>query len=411
MSTPRPLPEDIQCTIDMGGGVRYVFPPRDLGRARHTGWALIAFGLFAWGFTIFWAQGFVGGFVQAVGPWAYLALLLALPGFLGGAAMMGFGLTILFGHAEIALADGVIRCSERVGPFPWTRKVRRDQIVRLAVHGADAAVNKPNSQSTGALMDLAALKAELPSGKARWLAIGYPRPWLLAVAEHLSAELADGSTSFDTKPVPVVTVVDVPSVPCGEMDRHELPDDSLIEQQAIPGGFSLVLPARGVWKGSAGLFGFSLLWCGFMTIFTIGVIAAVLSEKMPPDDHAWWLFPVVITLFWAVGIGMLVAALNMGRREAAIAVVHGQVKLIQTSLFGTTRQDWELDQFATARKGASGMEVNDVPVMQLQLVLKNGKTCGFFTGRDEPELEWIATQLRLAIRGTPAEAGESDAAE
>lgn len=404
MSTPRPLPSEILCTPQFGSGSLYVFPRRELGSMRKFGWGLIAIGLLTWAFMTFWAVGFVGGFGRILGAWGYLSILLAIPGFLAGAAMIGIALAGMYGHAEIATDDVYIRCSERLGPFSWTRKVRRDGIERLLVHGAGDALKGDRSRSSfGPFEGLAALKAESRSGKPRWLATAYPREWLLAVADQLAMEVAGANTGDVAEPLPVVSVVDVPSAPPGEMDRHELPTDSLIEQRQVPGGFSLILPARGVWKGSAGLFGFSLLWCGFMTLFTIGIIGAMVFGAEPPDENAWWLFPMVITLFWAIGIGMLVAAMDMGKREAAIAAVDGRIKLIQTSLFGVAREDWDAAEILTVRKGPSGVEVNDVPVMQLQFVLQNGKTRGFFTGRDEPELEWIATQLRMAIRETPVE--------
>jgi hypothetical protein len=47
--------------------------------------------------------------------------------------------------------------------------------------------------------------------------------------------------------------------------------------------------------------------------------------------------------------------------------------------------------------GRSGMEVNDKPVMELQIVCKDGKKVGFLSQRNEGELLWIAAVLRQAL--------------
>ena len=54
------------------------------------------------------------------------------------------------------------------------------------------------------------------------------------------------------------------------------------------------------------------------------------------------------------------------------------------------------------RADASGMEVNDVPVIELQVHPAAGRKAGFFAGRDSEELRWMATELRRALN-VPAE--------
>ena len=47
--------------------------------------------------------------------------------------------------------------------------------------------------------------------------------------------------------------------------------------------------------------------------------------------------------------------------------------------------------------GPSGMAVNDRPVLQLQLIWNAGKPFGLLTGRPEPELYWLASELRRRL--------------
>ena len=48
-----------------------------------------------------------------------------------------------------------------------------------------------------------------------------------------------------------------------------------------------------------------------------------------------------MSIFWLVGIGMLLGASNMGLRKAGIAVTGGTLMVIQTGIFGTRQRDWQ----------------------------------------------------------------------
>jgi len=66
------------------------------------------------------------------------------------------------------------------------------------------------------------------------------------------------------------------------------------------------------------------------------------------------------------------------------------------ALFGTRSWAWSCNQLSSIHAGPSGKEVNNRPVLELQVQPCDGKKAGFFGGRDEEELRWLATQLRLA---------------
>ena len=53
---------------------------------------------------------------------------------------------------------------------------------------------------------------------------------------------------------------------------------------------------------------------------------------------------------------------------------------------------------AAIRADASGMAVNNVPVIELQVHPQHGKKAGFFAGRDEQELRWMASELRRTLK-------------
>jgi hypothetical protein len=164
-----------------------------------------------------------------------------------------------------------------------------------------------------------------------------------------------------------------------------------LEERSL--GIRLVVPPAGIWKGSKGLFFFALLWCGFMCLFTgLSVFAHFKGSGKVPT--AFWIF---IPAFWSIGLGLLAGATNMGRRRAELTADSGRLHIEITGLFGLKQRDWPRADIAAVRADASGMEVNNRPVIELQIHPAVGKKAGFLAGRDEAELRWMAAQLRRAL--------------
>ncbi len=129
--------------------------------------------------------------------------------------------------------------------------------------------------------------------------------------------------------------------------------------------------------------------------------ALIFGEQQPAQGQATLggsvAAAVFVIVFWAIGIGLLLAALHMARRRAAIAVAAGRLLVVQVGLFGEKKRVWEPDELRSIEVGPSGMEVNDRPVLELQFVSKAGDKFGLFGGRDQEEIEWLATQLGKAL--------------
>jgi len=75
-------------------------------------------------------------------------------------------------------------------------------------------------------------------------------------------------------------------------------------------------------------------------------------------------------------------------------------------LFRGMRHEWSKDQVTAIRAGPSGMAMNDVPVLELQVHPNTGAKVGLLAGHDVDELRWLATVLRrnLDPEKLPAEA-------
>jgi hypothetical protein len=161
-------------------------------------------------------------------------------------------------------------------------------------------------------------------------------------------------------------------------------------------GISIRVPPAGLWHGSRGLFAFSVVWNALILIITVGMLAAYFAVGMPAADL--WVMVLVPSVLWTVGISLMLVGVNMGRREAGLAVAGGTLMVMQTGLFGTKQREWPLDRVASVGVGPSGITVNNVPVLQLQILDKSGSKLGLLAGRSDEELHWLARELRAAVR-------------
>ena len=159
-------------------------------------------------------------------------------------------------------------------------------------------------------------------------------------------------------------------------------------------GVLLVVPPAGLRKGSKGLFGFAILWCLIVAVITIAIGSASAKNVRAKPFVGW----ALISVFWLVGLSMLTGAVNMARRRAMLLVENGQLKVAQIGIFGAKRWDWNRENIAAIRADTSGMEINNAPVIELQIRPVNGKKVGFFSGRDQEELRWMASELRRALK-------------
>lgn len=175
------------------------------------------------------------------------------------------------------------------------------------------------------------------------------------------------------------------------------PADSPIKIDRFEGGVTIEVPPAGLWRGSSGLFGFAVIWNGIIGVISVCLLAAVFGDnKAKPNDGAW-IFPLILSLFWLVGIGLLLAAINLGRRRAALAYTGGSLMVIQTGLFGAKQREFPPGDLDDIRVGPSGMTVNDEPVLELHIIDGGGMKFGLLAGRSPDELHWMAAELKAVL--------------
>src|SRR5262249_18306319 len=142
-----------------------------------------------------------------------------------------------------------------------------------------------------------------------------------------------------------------------------------------------------------------LFWNGFIAVFTTVVVGVLLFGNPGPgaDFSVLAIFGSVMVLFWAVGAGLMLGALHMGRRQAVLAVVGDRLLALQSGPLGAKRREWRRKELGRVAVGPSGMTVNDSPILELQVHARDGTKLGLLAGRDADELYWIATRLRRAL--------------
>ena len=147
---------------------------------------------------------------------------------------------------------------------------------------------------------------------------------------------------------------------------------------------------------SKGLLVFAIIWNGL-----IGLFAAVWTLAawgvMDAPSLAPWLGYLLLLPFLAIGIGLLIGAINMGTRATAIAASDHQLTVARLGLFGQQTRRWGPNETFRIQVANSGMAVNHQPVKELQIHGPDGKV-GILSERPEMELRWIAAELARGAR-------------
>lgn len=391
------LPSTIEVT-ETDGGVRYRLPRRPLGQARIPALIFIVLGLCFAVIPVF----LIGK--RPANDWLDVvfnvgAIVGVLLSSATGLFFVGIGVLAIFGRCEIEVGDGELLTFDGIGSLGWRRRRSISKLRRLIVEHHPVTRNGQPIK-TGPLAEMAVIKVEFEEGKPLWLAIGYPRTWLAPLAEHL-AERCRVSTEPGIVPSarPSIEVALVSVLHSDFVELPEQPRESkvIIEESAT--GVVLRVPAPGLFgRGGGGCLCCSgIVWCGFLLVGTFALIFGEPDPNNPGnlDIRFGWL---ILGLLWLVGIGFLVAAVHMGRRQAILAVVNHTLMIMQSGLFRSRRWEWKRDELSDIIAGKSNVSVNDEPVIELQIFPKTGKRVGVLLGRGTDELRWLATVLRRTLR-------------
>jgi hypothetical protein len=431
----------IETTGEWPDGLEYKFPRRELGRGRLLVWLAtwillgLAYWLVAGPVTRLALNGLAIGNLISAAIWSYLTyLLFRFP--------LWFCLSLLCGHREVGLSVDALRSEECVGGLRrskhWPlRRLKRLQVVDLL------PVVPPVAAGVGLVGHLHVLTGVLDDGKRIVIVPGYPRLLLDPFVEALSRQISlapqddgvfatgltdeqvlpnddqrrataaraaivsdDSVAETETKDrVEAAPSIGIPALiaevrqamnKSAEPDEFNQPPGSDVQVERFPEGITLRVPPAGIWKGSAGMFQFGILWSVAIVGFTILFLVAGVAQAGNVSGALGLL--AMMSIFGLAGACMLVAGWRMGKRESVVAVVGESVMVMQTGLRRAKRREWPRSEVKTVRAGPSNISVNDEPVVELQIHGSKGKLFGMLAGRDVRELTWMATLLRQALK-------------
>jgi hypothetical protein len=393
-------------------GARYRLPPRRLGPYRFVGLALLIFGLILCAAPILPTWKLVQAMRNQLpadegllwlGAWALCVLFCR-----AGLYVAPVGLFILGGHSEIEPRGAKLYAIECCGPVRWTWERATAGLRRFFVSEGLEPLNLFGKLSIGPLGTLCVLTPEWkavvggPKARSMWLAPGYPRPWLVALAGDLVRRCLPADPA--ALPLPGATIPVLEQAP-DFSDYEELaeqPAGSRITVERADEGLRLVVP-RGVRNGPG--------WYiagGFLCI-----MAFAFATKFFDDDAVRDMpLRLNVLLFAAAGIGaisFILAQAKLTRRRVELAVRGGALIVLQSDLFGARQRQWRREQVADVFVlHHPDSEGPDHWELQIQPHPGAGDAFRLLAYRDASELRWLATVLRRALR-CPCDSKDSPA--
>jgi hypothetical protein len=446
-----PLPPEVTVT-EGARGVRYRFPSRPLGSSRWIGLALLVLGLtmcvLPFGAACKVIQVLVRQLpAESAWFWLLVTILTLLP-LRFAPRLATVGLFILAGHSEIELRRDTLFAPECCGPLGWTWQRSTADLRRFLVSESLG----PLSGATGREVLAAALNFLLgrrgglgviiPQWKATvggtsvpplWLAPGYPRPWLLAVAEDLArrcpwsaepatAPAAPGTAQAIVTPAPGFPIT--PTVPSARPVRpeptrapsprrivvveqdagltqyeelDERPAGSKIAVDTSPGGLTFIVPPMG-WHAHRGWVAGGMLPC----LIALGLTLSVFGTICSGSADVWGVAVMLLIALpvWALGIGLLLVAYNGACRRVVLDVTCETLVVWQSGLFRARPGRWSQEQLADVfvMHQPGGEDLPDYWELQIHPQPGHGPPLRLLDHRDEAELRWLATMVRRTLR-------------
>lgn len=389
--------------VETDRGRTYRLPPHDIGGAR---WVAVL----PLGFVVLLSVCLAKFYLKraALGlpdDWFWAIFVVLVPGW-AWMVYTGLDITAAFwcGHAEIEVShDGRVTAYDRAGWFgiclSW---FRHGAAGRLILEECSTREQQDRTVWGGLLRGLWQLTAEGKNGSRGWLAIGYPREVLAALAEHLARHLAvappdttDPAPPDNAPPAPAAPAAPVPVLAEVGFPNRDIPEPPLNTRVTIerhPDGLTLTVPRLGLKGKNAEPFCLGAFLAAIFGTLTVATVVSWIRGNLE--------FPPGLVIgpgLLAVGVGIMLYWVNAGLKKVVLAVVGDTLLIFETGPLGSRRRE-----FAHADLLDIACRSND-HVPDLQIVTLEKRAVALLAGRTEPELKWIATLLRHAL-GIPSEA-------
>lgn len=392
------LPGEINVT-ERTTGVQYRMPRRQLGAYRYVGLTLLILAMLLSALPILPLFYVIEGLRGQLSPERTLlwlgGLLISELACRLGLAVLSAGSFLLPGHSEIELRDGTLHARECYGLLRWTSTHSIANLRRFFVSEALGSWTIFASRLSGQHSVItpewtAAVDGQAP--RPMWLAPGYPREWLLALAEDLARRCA--VTAAEPSALPVVPGLErSPSF----SDFEELegqPIGSSIVVEHAPAFLRLRVPPLGVRRCLHWLFG-GLFVC--LVAFGLTQNLFVGEEK---TGHPLAVTVVGVALGWTVGLCLLATGMHLAIRRVELAVEGDLLIVRQSGLLGNRRRHWPRGQVADVFVQHYLGDADSADHWELQLHSQPGAggALSLLAYRDPAELRWLATLRRRTLR-------------
>ena len=183
-------------------------------------------------------------------------------------------------------------------------------------------------------------------------------------------------------------------------------------------GLQLTLPPVGLARAGHGLFWVGICFgagVALMSVLWVLIAGTGSTHKgvyTPPDPKGApipWQMWAGLAGFAMVSLALALCGLSMAVRSGVIEVAGDSLTLREKGLFRSRTLQWNRQELKAIESGPSGMSVGPrrrtgrsgaggYSIYQLHIYLSNGLRIRLLTGRHEKELDWIAAQLRGALR-------------
>lgn len=365
---------------------------------------------------------FVGGFFTGWGAPSWVETLGPL--LVGGLVYLSewkfwrFGVAILIGRAGVQIEGENIIAIERMPFRSWKRTFKMSDVTKVEISGpsgSDAPASDRSTKKPGPMSDMVGIMVYFDK-KKKALAVGYP----LGLLEPLAVQVADHINAGRREPVEVEvfrgTIEELRAknladeAPMGVADDAEAAPDQPSGSEAVVtdrgSELSIELPPAGLNKGSKGLFAMAVFWNALVWLIAGGFGVAALNGNGLKGEELLILVGVLL-LFGSIGVWILISSISMGKRYTIIDVVGDSLLISTTTPFRSRQHTFLAEHIDSIKAGPSGTEINDVPVLELQIrhypvSPETGRSAsraklGLLSSRPDDELNWLAGLLRQRL--------------
>jgi hypothetical protein len=292
-------------------------------------------------------------------------------------------ISLLGSSTEFRLVDGALRIIESLGPMRWSWDCRLAGIQKLTIKHLFVAGRQESAPPPKA-DDRAVLFIQCRGRPEIQCAHGYRRQQLVGVAEQL-ANLCAEFSAVEEQAVRKVAVVEEDEATLFK-ENSEQPAGSRTIREEHQDGVTLHVPPQGVRRTSL------LLSPG---IAAIAIHFGIMFALALPNPNFFDFFSMLAGLTTLFGFVWMMAA--RARRQAVFAVIDTRLLVLETTLFGSKRSEWDRSELYDVRSGEAFKNSRKTKMFELQVWKRDGKKVVFLKGRDEAEMRWMATVLRHAL--------------